>query len=146
MTWSFNSTDLSASKDQVRLYVGDVDSADPLLTDEEIAFAVTQAGSVRAASALAADWISALFSRRSDKSTGDLSLSASQKSKQYAELAARLRRESALLALPYFGGISIAAKDAREADTDRVKPAFTMEMLDDPEVSAGEAGDAEADA
>jgi len=147
MTWTFASTgDFSTSRDQVRIFVGDVDSTDPLLTDEEITYAVAQGGTVRGAAALAADWIAALFSRRADKSVGDLSLSASQKSKQYAELAARLRREQVTLSLPYFGGISIAAKDTREADADRVLPAFTMTMLDDPEVSPAATQSADEDA
>lgn len=145
MTWTFNSTDLSASRDQIRTYVGDVDSADPLLTDEQIAFAVTEEGTVRAASALAAEWISAIYARKADKNVGDMSITHSQKSEQYAALAKRLRRESSKLALPYFGGISQTTKDTREADTDRVEPAFTVTMLDDPAVTSSNNADADSD-
>ena len=136
MTWTFTSSDLSGDREQVRTYIGDTDSADPLLSYEQIALALTDGGSVRGAAALAAEWIAASFSRRADKSEGDLSISYSQTSKQYLDLANRLRTDSNRIALPYFGGISQAAKEAREADTDRVEPAFTVDMLDNPSVSS----------
>lgn len=136
MGWTYNSTDLSDQKDQVRLYVGDVDSSDPLLSDEEINFAITQAGNTRLAAAQAADWLSAKFARKADKSVGDMSISASQRSKQYADLADRLRGDNARLSLPYFGGISKTTKETREADPDRVEPAFTVGMLDNPRISS----------
>ena len=134
MTWTYTSP-LSGDRDKVRTYIGDTDTTDQLLSDEQIAFALTEEGTVRAASAIAAEWIAALFSRKADKSVGDLSISYSQRAAQYTALAVRLRGRSSRLALPYFGGISETTKDTREDDSDRVEPAFTVDMLDDPAVS-----------
>ncbi len=136
MTWTYTSTDLTADRDKVRTYVGDTDSTDPLLSDEQIALAITEEGTARAASALACDWIAATFARQADKRAGDLSISYSQKSERYVEMARTLRRESAKLVLPYCGGISESAKTTREEDTDRVKPAFSVAMMDDPTLAA----------
>lgn len=144
MTWTYISP-ASGNRDKVRTYIGDTDSTDPLLSDEQITYALSEAGTVRAASALCAEWIAALFSRKADKSVGDLSISYSQRASQYTQLAAGLRSRAARTVLPYFGGISETAKDTREADTDRVEPAFTVDMLDDPLVSSGTDTDSDAD-
>ena len=146
MTWTFTSTDMSGSREQIRTRIGDTDTNDQLLTDEQIAYALSDEGSVRAAAALAAEWISALCSRKADKSVGDLQISYSARAEQYASLAASLRARTARTVLPYFGGISQTTKDTREADTDRVKPAFTVDMLDEPTVGSASETDADADA
>lgn len=143
MTWTFTSADLSGSREQIRTRIGDTDSADPLLTDEQIAYALSEEGSVKNAAALAAEWIAAYFSRLADKSVGDLRIDYSARAERYLALAASLRSRSARAALPYFGGISETTKDSREADTDRVKPAFTVDMLDDTTISS-DADDADA--
>ncbi len=131
---------------KVRIYIGDTDPANQLLDDETIAFALTEGGSVRASAAIAAEWIAALYSKKADMSTGDMSISYSQKSEQFFKLADRLRRRAAESALPYAGGISQTTKATREADTDRVQPAFTVDMLDRPSVASGSDSQAELDA
>jgi hypothetical protein len=129
---------------KVRIYIGDTDPADQILDDATIDFALEEESSVRAAAALAAEWIAAIFSKKADMSTGDMSISYSQKATQFLAIATRLRSRSAESALPYAGGISQTSKAAREADTDRVLPAFTVDMLDRQGVSssASEAEDA----
>jgi hypothetical protein len=137
--------DISTERGQVRFYVGDTDSTDPLLEDAEVDFLLDAEGSVKAAAIAAAETIAAEFSRLADKSVGDLSISQSQKAAQYFALAEWLRRAMAKGALLYFGGISKTTKETREADTDRVDPAFTVAILDDPQVSESNA-DAEDNA
>jgi hypothetical protein len=127
--------DISSETGQVRFYVGDTNPSDALLADDEVEFLLDAEGSVQAAAIAAAEAIAAKFTRLADKSVGDLSISQSQKAKQYLALAERLRRAMAKGALLYFGGISKTTKETREADTDRVEPAFTVAMLDDPQVS-----------
>ena len=145
MTWTYSSP-ASGDRDKVRTYIGDTDTNDQLLSDEQITYALEEEASIRAAAALAAEWIAALFSRKADKSVGDLSIAYTRRAEQYMALAARLRSRSARVVLPYFGGISQTAKDTREADTDRVKPAFTVDMLDNPNAGAGtDETDADAD-
>ena len=146
MTWTFASTDLSGSREQIRTRIGDTDSADPLLTDEQVAYALSEEGSVRAAAALAAEWIAAQFARKADKEVGDLKITYSSRAEQYRILAASLRSRNARVALPYFGGISETTKETRESDTDRVEPAFTVDMLDDSAIASASDTDSDADA
>lgn len=137
MTWTFTSTDVSGtSRDQIRTYIGDTDSSDQLLSDEQIALALTDGGEVRTAASIAADFVAAKFARKADKSIGDLSISYAQMAKHYADLASRLRASASREVLPYFGGISETAKDTRESDTDRVKPGITITMMDNPELDS----------
>lgn len=143
MAWTYSSPD-SGDRDKVRTYIGDTDSTDQLLSNEQIAYALSEGGTVKEAAAIAAEWIAALFARKSDTSVGDLSISYSQRAQQYRQLANGLRSRSARYALPYFGGISEAAKDTREADTDRVEPGFTVTMLDDETISSA-SDDADTD-
>lgn len=76
MTWTYTGP-ASGTKDQVRFVIGDTDSARPLLTDEEIAFCLTQASdSVNAAAVSCAKAILAKYAARpSSESVGDVSFS-----------------------------------------------------------------------
>ena len=121
--WSYSGNPAASDLDAVRFAIGDTDTADQLLSDEEIAYLLTNS-TVSAASIAACEALAAKFARSVDRTVGSLSLSASQKAKQFRELAATLRRQRAVLAAPYAGGISVADKDTQRADTDRVKPTF----------------------
>lgn len=132
MTWSYNGA-LTNDRDKVRLFLGDTDSDDQLpVSDAEVDYALTEQGSIRAAAALCAEWLAARYTREVSKSVGSLSIQLADKARQFRELAAQLRANSALYALPYAGGISIANKDSREDDSDRVEPAFYKGQLDNP--------------
>lgn len=135
MTFTYASTDLSTDLAKIRRALGDVDSSEALLSDEEINSASSQTGSIQDAAALSAEWIAATFARKADKSVGPLSISLSQKYDHYMDLAARLRATSSMSTLPFAGGISISRKDAVDSDTDRVKPSFELGLLDSEMVS-----------
>lgn len=124
--------------DKVRFYVGDTDSSDWLLSDEEIDFALTEAGSVRAAASICADQLAARYARMADLTEGQLSIKYSQKYQQFREIAASVGSASKIsfLSLPTAGGILIADKQATEADDTLVKPSFTVGILDNPNVGA----------
>lgn len=124
MTWSYSGDPSSSNQDAVRFAIGDTDSTDQLMTDEEIAYLLT-GSTVTAASIAACEALAAKFARQVDRSVGNLSLSSSQRAKQFTELAATLRRRTGYLARPYAGGISVADKETRDLDTDRVKPVFS---------------------
>ena len=137
MTWSYGGSTGASLSDVhlVRRYIGDTSSGSALLQDEEIQAALDIEGSVPFSSALCLEWLSNQYAGQADKSVGSLSISLSQKSKAYADRAKALRARGAIYSLPFAGGTSISDKDEREADTDRVKPAFTVTMLDNPDVS-----------
>jgi hypothetical protein len=136
MTWSYSGDPSDSDKDSVRFIVGDTDTTDQLVTDEEIAWALTQNSNIYGASAIIAGTIAAKFSRKVDKSVGDLKLSLSQKSKQYLQLQKDLNGKTATRVIPFSGGISIANKDSYKDDTDRVRPAFNIDMQQDPDLTS----------
>ena len=116
--------DFTLARDQNRLLIGDTDTTAAQLTDEEIAWLVTQERTTYKAAAACCRAIAGKYARQVDKSVGDLKVSLSQKQKAYRELAAELSLRGGTYAVPTAGGISIADRDAYEADTDLIGPTF----------------------
>ncbi len=131
------SGDPSASDDDaVRFLIGDTGPVAPettpvfLLFNEEIAYLLVQYPRVLSAAAAGADALCAKFSRQVDELTGDLQRKCSQKSKQYGELADKLRKQASdpltTAPVPFAGGVSIADIQSREDDTDRFPDIFNI--------------------
>ncbi|MFA9204997.1 MAG: hypothetical protein ACEQSH_00930 [Bacteroidia bacterium] len=135
MTWSYN-TSLSANQDKVRFYAGDtVSTAAITLSDEEILGAITMAGGARAAAALVCEHLANRYATEGQRLQDDLGqqIDYGERAKFFSDRATQLRSRSAIAALPYAGGISLADKQVRELDSDRVEPAFTKALHDDRE-------------
>lgn len=131
MTWTYGGDPSANDRDEVRFLVGDTDTTDQLVTDEEIAYSVSDEATNYNAAAKIARAIAAKFSRKVDKSVGDLKQAYSQRVKQYLELAERLEGEAVgRTAKAYAGGISKSDKETVEEDSDRVEPAFEIGMHD----------------
>lgn len=139
MTWSY--TPGSTDKDAVRLYIGDTVSTDPQLTDEEVAIYLAAYPDPIMAASAACMALAARYARQVDKSLGQLSISASQRSKAYVELSAELKSR-ALLAdglTMSVGGITVAEHVDAARDTDATQPAYQRGQHDYPG-NAGEGG------
>lgn len=141
MTWTF-SPNLPTAKDVVRDYVGDTDSGDQLISDEQITAYLAVETSTLLAAARTAFAISAKFARKVSESVAGSSHSAESKFRQYEQLANRLLEQagvngtaSAVLVSAWAGGISVSEKEAAEQDTDRVQPIFTRDLFRSPDVS-----------
>jgi len=80
--------------DRIRLEIGDTDSSDPLLQDEEIQYVINEEKGFFNIAARCCEIISRNFAREADKTLGPLSIQASQKSQAYKELAAQLRKKA----------------------------------------------------
>ena len=134
MSWSYSFDPASNHRDKVRFLIGDTDTADQQLQDEEIDAVLEDSSDDPYLAAInCAEGLSAKWSRKANKSVGDLSISYGSVAKSFSDLAQRLRRTASLqLAAPYAGGISIADKDSVEDDSDRVVPAFSVGMHDYP--------------
>jgi len=127
MTWTYS--DPSGSDlDAVRFKIGDTDSTDEQLSDEEINYLLTSTGSVDRAAIAAARSLLAKYSRLCDQRTGDISISYSQRRDSYAALVRQL--QLGMIPTPYAGGISDDDKQVDEDDDDRVKPAFEVGMME----------------
>lgn len=145
MTWSYD-TALIADKDKVRLLVGDTDTNDQLLQDEEIVFILTQETNVYNAAALAARTIQSSYARKADVSVESVSKKFSQQAMAYAKLSEDLMRraEQEDLVSPSVLGVSIDVMQEAREDTDRVKPKFEMNKFNNPPVNDPEDYDYDA--
>lgn len=133
MTWTYSGDPTASSNDAVRFTIGDTNSSDQQLSDEEIGYLLSAHGSVLGASIAACD---ALVARHAtagtgiDRQVGDLRISGSQRAASFASMRDRLVRQQAVSAVPLAGGISVADKQATEDDTDRPSPSFSRGQFD----------------
>jgi len=136
MAWSYSGNPSDSEKDAVRFLVGDTDINDQLVTDEEIAYYISEfPQSSYHAAAEVADSIAAKFAREVSHSGDGLSYSAEQLQSNYADLAARLRRQAGRRfrgAGPYVGGISRRERELADTDSDKIPSSFRSEMHDYP--------------
>lgn len=135
MTWTYDST-VSTNRDKVRLLIGDVDSANPLVSDEELCFLEGENdASIYDTAVAAIDVAIALLARKPEsKSVGPLSLSYANRIKNLE--ATRARIDAMLQArqgvpTPYAGGISRADKETNETGDDADKE-FRLGQMDAP--------------
>jgi hypothetical protein len=96
MTWTYipqllTSTATAASLMQVRLLVGDTDTIDQQLQDEEIYFVLSLQSTVNYAAAECADMLSAKYARQVNTENSLLRVSAAVRHTHYMNLAKRLR-------------------------------------------------------
>jgi len=144
MAWSYdasnlNTTTASGRLNTVRLIVGDTDSSDELIQNEEIAFALEQSNNnVYYAGSLVCRLIAAKYSRLID-TTLDNAISAkySTRAKQYQQLASQIenqaKKASGKSIGVFAGGILKTDMLAANEDTTRVKPAFGVNQFDNVE-------------
>lgn len=134
MTWTYSATDLSTDLARVRLMIGDTNTNDQQLSDEEIDFWISNSAGVMWAAAQCCRSLAAEYARRVDKSIGPASLTVSQRQKHYHDLALHWESQAARFTAiePYAGGISVSDKDTVEGDSDRVTPSFAIGWDDNP--------------
>ena len=92
MAWTYSGDPGTSTKDSVRFLIGDTDSNDQVVTDEEINWALTVVdGSIYQAAHDLCVSLAAKFARlATSKSVGDLSLSYSDRSSAFYSLADRI--------------------------------------------------------
>ncbi len=133
MSWSYSGNPGDSDKDQVRFLIGDTDTTDQQLSDEEILWAISEEGNVYFAAARCALALASKFARLVDKEVGDLSLDYSQRQKAYQDLADELSESATLRsATPYQGGQTHSDKRIDQDDPDNVQPAFQKGQFDYP--------------
>lgn len=132
MTWTYGNDPANDTTDEVRLLIGDTDTNDQLLSDEEIAYYLGEFSSVKSAAAEAARAISAKLAREaSDKRIGSLSISLSKRAEYYNRLASSLDRKAAIAnATMVAGGLTKSGKRDLAADSDAEQPVFSVGGFD----------------
>jgi len=131
MAWNYQA-DFTLDRDKVRHLVGDTLEDQPLLTDEEIAFHISEKGDPRLAAADAADAIATRMGREVTRSAIGLSQSPRQSADYYRDRATQLRADSINLSEMFVGGRSITAKQDMKDDSDLTEIEFELGMDDNP--------------
>ena len=144
MSWSYDPTTLGTSTsterlNSVRYLVGDTDTSDQQVQDEEITFALTQVGdNIFYAASFVADNLSAKFSRLvNTKLDGALSADYSDLAQNYRLLASQLRQQgqrySGTALGISFGGITVSDINTNRENSDRVEAAFRRDRFRFPD-------------
>lgn len=92
MTWTYTGNPTASPLDAVRLLIGDTVEAEPLLSDEEVLYFLTQAGSVEGAAIRACEALASRFAREADIRVGELSVSLAQRAVAFERRAALIRQ------------------------------------------------------
>lgn len=138
MAWTYDHTNLGTATtaeqlDSVRFLVGDTDTNDQQVQDEEIAFALEQTGNIYYAASWVARGIAARYARLVDTDLdGQLAESYSQLQTHYSNLSDRLEYQGKTTSggLGFAaGGLSRARVKTVEATPDRVKPRIRRDQF-----------------
>lgn len=140
MAWTYDASDLSTSTasgrlNATRLLVGDTDTTDQQVQDEEVTFALAQTSdNVYNAASWLASVIASLYARRVDTDIdGQLSEKYSQLQEHYRRLSVSLaeqgKKYSGTALGSRVGGVSEAAVNAVRGDTDRISPFARMDRF-----------------
>ena len=127
MTWTYSSTSLSTDLAKVRLKIGDTNTNNQLLSDEEIQVSLDEYSDTKLASIGCIRAILAKLARDIDRSNLGMSAQRSQQIQHYKDLLAELSSESGLYAEPFFGGGSLDEKDSLESDSDYTGNVFVKD-------------------
>jgi len=135
VTWTYGGDPAANARDAIRFLIGDTDTTDQLLTDEEIAWVNTESSGTSTGTTALYDaayrcclTIASKLAREADKQIGDLSVSMSQRAKAYREQAASLKELSGReggVPIPYAGGITISDKEVDEENSDLFRSWFS---------------------
>lgn len=97
MGFSYSGDPSSSDLDEVRFYLGDIDSTDVLLPDEEIQFVIdswaSTVGTNLYAAAVCAEMVAARFAREVSVSADGVSAGMNELQQKYNDLASSLREQ-----------------------------------------------------
>lgn len=129
--------DASTNRGKVRLLIGDNDSTDVLLQDDEVDFFLTDtSNNLYLAASFAAQAIAAQFSRLADTTVEEVSKKYSQQAAQYTKLSLLLESKSKRVAssIPdaVISGISRDKIRTQRKDEDRVQGKFYIDRFSNP--------------
>ena len=132
MTWSYSGDPSTSDKDAVRFWSGDVDDCDPLVSNEEILYVLSEQPHVKLAAADILDELANKFAIEVDKSVDGVRESAGKRSEAFSKRADKLRKRGSTSAPWFVGGLSKSGKDDLRSDEDAVQPTFSLGQDDYP--------------
>lgn len=142
MSWSYDSTDLdtttaSGRLNTVRLLLGDTDTLDQQVQNEEITFSLSQTNdNVYFAAAWLARTVASKYARKVNvQLDGSLSADYSDLAKQYTSLAETLeyqgKKAGAIIGV-VAGGLTKSEINAVRTNTDRIEGSFRRDRFRNP--------------
>lgn len=133
-TWTYSGDPAISPKDAVRFLVNDIDPAEKQISDEGIAYLLSQYGSPRLAAIAAAERLHMIYAQAASiVKEGDLMIDMKVRADAMSSLISLMKSDdTSAVPMPSAGGISIAQKQAVEQDTDRVQPLARMGQDDYP--------------
>lgn len=134
MTWSYSGDPGSSNLDHVRFLLGDTNSSDPQLSNEEINFLLSEnSDNVYAAATMGARALVSKFSRMVDKEIGDLKYKYSDLVKHYISLIDQWKRKAALSNITITaGGVFKSTGEADRSNSAILQPDFVSDQFDNP--------------
>jgi hypothetical protein len=131
--WSYSHNPSDSDKDAVRYLIGDTNSNDKLVDDNEILYLLEVEGSVRQAAIAALQNLIVLYSRYVDMSGDKKSSAHGQRITSFEMALKTLLEKQAMSGLSVFaGGLTKTGKEAQVLDPDRVAPVFNKNMFANP--------------
>ena len=133
MTWTYSGNPADSDRDKVRFLVFDTDTNDQLLSNEEIAWLLSEQTNVYLAAANAAEVIAAKFAKDITRSAVGLSATVGNRAQFYLDLADKLRDQVGTTnqrAEVFAGGLTVSGKDSLDSDSDAVQPSFRIGEFD----------------
>lgn len=138
MTWTYDSTVISTDLGKVRTLIGDTVSTDQQLTDEQIAFFLSESSNIYAAAIACCRAIIAKYAREADRTAGKGNTTRSQRITHYQDLIKQLESDKNIkIAGISFDGSSISQSNSLDSDTDFRGPLFRRGMNDHPCAPSG---------
>ena len=138
MTFTYSNDPNVSAKDKLRFLLHDTDSTDVLLSDEEIAWMITEWGpNIYDVARACAETLTTRFIRLADstsKTVGDMSLSVSysQKSQEYKDLAISFLARRLRKSRPRIGVNADALKNTDARTTNEFGTDFHLGQMDNP--------------
>ena len=132
MSWTYDTTFVT-NLPRVRLLIGDTDTTDQKLQDEEINFTLTTDTNIYIVAALCCRAIAGKYAPQADASVGGIRESSSQRFAHYTQLA--IKYENKAKRNPsadniWLSGISLSEMEGVNEDSDRVPSRFQMGQFD----------------
>jgi hypothetical protein len=119
MTWSYG-PNFSQDKDKIRAEIGDVTSTDPILSDEEIAGAISLTDDLPRAMLKAAKWAVARLALQQDTNFKNIKSTRSQRHDMMVQTVARLEADIAASKMVF----GVPSKINRVKDVDAMPAEF----------------------
>lgn len=137
MAWTYSGNPASSPKDTVRFLIGDTDSCDQLLQDDEIVWVLGIYNNTPNNAAIrCVETIMSKFSRLMDESVGQVKLTYSQRAKGYRDMLRDLKNRLAIEDMqPFAGGILRSESQIAACNTNRIRPDFTKHMMENQQIS-----------